>query len=268
MKIINPLRITDWPIKKFLVIVISLQLFVLGAIGLDYIGLNIPIIRPLACFVYLSFIPGVLVLRLLKMHKLSAIESLLYPIGLSISILMFVGLFINYFYPIIAISKPLSISPLIFSLTSLVLALCVLCYIKDNRFSYIEYFESKNLFSFQLLFICLLPLLSIFGTYSVNFYQNNLLLMGLLFLISFIVFLIGWSNIISEKMYPFAIFSISISLLFHISLISMYINGWDINIEYYFSNLVKLNYLWDSSCLLYTSPSPRDGLLSRMPSSA
>ena len=25
---------------------------------------------------------------------------------------------------------------------------------------------------------------------------------------------------------------------------------------------------WDSNCLLYTSPSPRDGLLSRMPSSA
>ena len=25
---------------------------------------------------------------------------------------------------------------------------------------------------------------------------------------------------------------------------------------------------WEKSCLLYTSPSPRDGLLSRMPSSA
>ena len=25
---------------------------------------------------------------------------------------------------------------------------------------------------------------------------------------------------------------------------------------------------WNSNCLLYTSPSPRDGLLSRMPSSA
>ena len=25
---------------------------------------------------------------------------------------------------------------------------------------------------------------------------------------------------------------------------------------------------WDKNCLLYTSPSPRDGLLSRMPSSA
>ena len=29
-----------------------------------------------------------------------------------------------------------------------------------------------------------------------------------------------------------------------------------------------LHYVFDTPCLLYTSPSPRDGLLSRMPSSA
>ena len=31
---------------------------------------------------------------------------------------------------------------------------------------------------------------------------------------------------------------------------------------------VLRNYTWAQVCLLYTSPSPRDGLLSRMPSSA
>src|SRR5680860_1571778 len=31
---------------------------------------------------------------------------------------------------------------------------------------------------------------------------------------------------------------------------------------------VRYPKLWDKACLLYTSPSPRDGLLSRMPSSA
>ena len=33
-------------------------------------------------------------------------------------------------------------------------------------------------------------------------------------------------------------------------------------------NLAKYNPCWGYFCLLYTSPSPRDGLLSRMPSSA
>ena len=48
------------------------------------------------------------------------------------------------------------------------------------------------------------------------------------------------------------------------------------NLHYYFTNklglyvavLSNIIELWDSTCLLYTSPSPRDGLLSRMPSSA
>ena len=34
------------------------------------------------------------------------------------------------------------------------------------------------------------------------------------------------------------------------------------------SDLVWLNDTWIYNCLLYTSPSPRDGFLSRMPSSA
>ena len=33
-------------------------------------------------------------------------------------------------------------------------------------------------------------------------------------------------------------------------------------------NLAKINELQDNNCLLYTSPSPRDATLSRMPSSA
>ena len=42
------------------------------------------------------------------------------------------------------------------------------------------------------------------------------------------------------------------------------------NIENYLSEKFQLNYALFvlSICLLYTSPSPRDGLLSRMPSSA
>ena len=34
------------------------------------------------------------------------------------------------------------------------------------------------------------------------------------------------------------------------------------------ATLAVINVYWCEGCLLYTSPSPRDGLLSRMPSSA
>ena len=40
------------------------------------------------------------------------------------------------------------------------------------------------------------------------------------------------------------------------------------NVPYKQAHLNHPSTIWARSCLLYTSPSPRDGLLSRMPSSA
>ena len=38
--------------------------------------------------------------------------------------------------------------------------------------------------------------------------------------------------------------------------------------ELHAKGLISMGTLWSASCLLYTSPSPRDATLSRMPSSA
>ena len=49
---------------------------------------------------------------------------------------------------------------------------------------------------------------------------------------------------------------------------ALLVEGWNIGWEDWFNK--KKDYVFDflTPCLLYTSPSPRDGLLSRMPSSA
>ena len=45
--------------------------------------------------------------------------------------------------------------------------------------------------------------------------------------------------------------------------------AWEsLDMEAVLQNWHEDGYLWSMICLLYTSPSPRDGLLSRMPSSA
>ena len=43
---------------------------------------------------------------------------------------------------------------------------------------------------------------------------------------------------------------------------------WGIGATSYRGTHITVDLLWANVCLLYTSPSPRDGLLSRMPSSA
>ena len=246
---INLLQINDLDIKSFLKIILAIQFAIWGVIGLDAVGLQIPILRQLIGFIYLTFIPGIIILRILKLHKLGNIETLLYTVGLSIATLMFTGLFMNTVYPLFGISGPISLVPLIITISAIVLVLCVLCYMRDKDFSNPSFIDIKNVLSSPALFLCLIPFLSIFGTYLVNFHHNNILLMFLIVIIALIVILIAFDKFIPKNLYPLAVFIIAISLLYHKSLISMYLTGWDIHHEYYLCNLVKMNGIWDSTIL-------------------
>lgn len=245
MKVKNPFKMNDWDIKSFLIVIFSIQLIMWGAIGLDLIGLKIPILRQLIGFLYLTLVPGFLILRILNLHKMNTIETLMYTIGLSLSILMILGFLINILYPHIGISKPISFTSLIITISVFILFLCILCYIKDKNFSNPSYIITDGVDSPIILFFLLIPFLSVIGTYFVNYHKDNLLLMIMIFIISLIVLLIGYSGYIPEKLYPFLIWLISISLIWHVTLISSYINIGDIVNEYHYADTIVKNSYWD-----------------------
>lgn len=237
----------DWGIKRFFKLILTLQLAFWGVIGLAGINLQVPILRPLVGFIYLTFVPGILILRILKLHKLGNIETVVYTVGLSLATLMFTGFLINRSYPLFGISKPLSLVPLTSTISFVVIALCVICYVRDKDFSDFSYIDLKDMLSPPFLFLCLIPFLSIFGTYLVNFYHNNIILMFLMVIIVMIVVLISFDKFFPKNLFPFAIFIISIAILYHESLISSYFTGTDHYREYYFSNLALINSYWDST---------------------
>ena len=245
MQINNPLQMNDWGIKKVLKVVLAIQFAVWGVIGLEVIGLQIPIVRQLISFIYLTFVPGILILRILRLHKLGNIETLLYTVGLSIAALMFIGFLMNMIYPFFGISRPISTTFLILTISMVVLGLCYISYKSDRDFSDPSFIEVENVLSSPALFLCLIPFLSIFGTYMVNFHQDNTILMFLIIVLAIIVVIVTFDKFIPKKMYPSAVFVIAISLLYHRSLISMYLCGWDVQFECYLCNLVKINSIWD-----------------------
>jgi uncharacterized membrane protein len=202
MQINNPLQMNDWEIKKFLKVVLAIQFMLWGVIGLDAVGIQIPILRQLIGFIYLTFIPGIIILRILKLHKLGDIETLLYTVGLSIATLMFTGLFMNTVYPLFGISGPISITPLIITISVVVLVLCVISYIRDKDFADPRYIDVKDVLSPPALFLCSIPFLSIFGTYLVNFHHNNIILMFLIVLIALIAILIAFDKFIMVLVMP------------------------------------------------------------------
>jgi uncharacterized membrane protein len=243
LKIEDPFQISDWGIKKTLSIVISLQLALWGLVELDNLGFHIPILRQLIAFIYLTIIPGILILRIFNVHKLGSTTTLLYSIGLSISAIMLTGFSLNVICPFLGIDDPLSLNILLLTFGIVIIFLSLLSYIYDRSSHEPNFLDLKDVISpFAMVFL-FLPFLSIFSTYYLNYYDSNWLQMALLFIIALSpIFIIKW---LPEKYYPIAIFSVSLSLLYHTSLISNYIWGSDINAEYYFSQLVFENFKWD-----------------------
>ncbi|MFC1918748.1 DUF2206 domain-containing protein [Chloroflexota bacterium] len=245
MRIINPIQINDWGIRRFLSVVLTIQLLLWGLLGLEALGLPIPVIRQIVSFIYLLYIPGILIIRILKLHRLGTIETLLYSVGLSIATIMFTGAVINTVYPPMGISSPISLISLTITMSAIIPILSVIAYCRDKDFSDLDNISVSGLFSPQVLFLLLLPFISIIGTILVNSYHNNIILMVLIAVIAVVVILVGFNKLIPKNLYPLAVFVIGLSLLFHRSLISMYITGFDIHHEYYLTNLVITNGSWD-----------------------
>jgi uncharacterized membrane protein len=255
MKIDNPFQLNDWSIKKFLGTVLAIQVMVWLVTGLAAIGFGSPAIRPLVTLVYLLFIPGVIILRLLGLHRLGSIETLLYSVGLSLATVMFIGLVLNGVLPLLGVTRPISTIPFLTTISVLVLILSAVSCARDRGPAAPSHIDIEWLFSPWTLFLLLIPFLSIFGTYLVNLNGNNVLLMLLITVIVLTVLMISF-GLIPKNLYPLAIFAIAVSLLLQRSLISMYISGTDIHLEYYQANLVITDGYWNP-----TSASLLNGML-------
>jgi len=207
---------------------------------------NIPIARQAVGFFYLTFIPGMIILKILKLNETDTIGKILFSVGLSIAFLMIIGLLVSELGTLAGISNPLSIVPLMILLNSVILLLGFLGYLreKDFRFSLTEN-GKLSLFTFFMLG---LPLLSVVGAIWVNSFGNNFILLSMIVIISGIVILIILSKRrIQTKHYPLAILVIAIALLFHSSLISSYIYGHDIHFEYYVFKSTQNDSHWNST---------------------
>ena len=207
--------------------------------------LNIPFLRQILGFLFLTFLPGLLILQILKSDKQEIIETILYSVGLSVAFLMFVGFFMNMLYPLFGISKPISTLPLMITISIILLILSIIGYLKNKDFLISIPLNVKELFSPSVLFLVLLPILSVLGAYLVSFYGNNTILILLIILISLTVVL-AMFDIIHAKLFPLAIVMIALALLFHHAFISFHLcGGGDVGWEYYFSILTLENSLWD-----------------------
>ena len=238
-----------WKSRRFFIIIAAIQVAVLVLLGLHALNLTVPFVTQLVGFIYLTFIPGVIILRLFRLRKMGLLKTLLFSSALSVVFLMIMGLITNEAYPLFGISAPLSLASLLVTVSLLMIVLGFIAYVRDRKIPSQEIDkQSKTSISFiPLLFLILLPLLSILGTQIVNKYDNNIVLILMLCLVGTVPVLVIFTKLIPEKYHSLAVASVALCLVYHISLISNYLIGWDLNTEYQLANQVLLNSRWNPS---------------------
>lgn len=247
MQINHPLRLNDWNIRQFLGTILTLQAAVLLLAWYDPAGTRLPLIGQLITLVYLVFVPGVLVLRALKLHGTGAVNTLLYSVGLSLATMMLVGVALDTFLPMAGYARPIALLPLTAAMAVFVLAMCVVCYVRDRDYKGNATVEAGELIKPQALLLLLVPFLAVFGTYLMNHNADNVLLLLLIAAVATIALLVGFTNIIPKELFALAIFVIALALLFHNSLISDSLIGWDVHQENYRAESVVSNGVWNTS---------------------
>ena len=222
--------------RNELVIIVLMHLLLYVAIGFD-----IPVFRQVVAFVYLSVVPGFALLKVLKLRQISAFDTLLFSVGLSIASSMFVGLLVNTLFPLIGILQPLTLIPLATVLGFYTLLL----YFIGSRHELLEPLTAKSWRAINLdtrtVVLTLPPILSIIGAV----YGNVPILLIMLVITGTIMFLsISFERFVPAKLFPITIFAVSAALALHFSLISQHIIGYDAPLEYYVFKTTELSSHW------------------------
>jgi uncharacterized membrane protein len=196
---------------------------------------DIPFLRQILGFITLTILPGIFMLGVIKLDKsIGLLDKFVLSIGLSYSYIIFSGLIINWFYPYLGYNRPISYDSLMFTVNVSLINLGALAYLRKGLqpigISLRLYPREKALLIMPSIF----PILSVLGIYMMNLKNDNNLLMILFFLIpAYVLFIGSIHRSVPERIYPMAIFFISVSLVLIFGLRSDHLIGADIHNEYY-----------------------------------
>jgi len=189
----------------------------------EQVGVDVPIVRETLAFVYLTFVPGYLLYRLLGISPKYRSEAILYTVGLSLTSLMVIGVVVNFGLRAAGFAQPISELTVVVSVALVVLLIGAMLNPAESSTRTIR-INLDDLWSPLSLSLALLPFVGIFGGLALTWYDTNLVLLGLYAVVAVIPLLAirGW---IPTRYYPAVLWAVGLSLLFQNTLSGQYL-GW------------------------------------------
>lgn len=209
-------------------------------------------LRGILSFVFLTFIPGLLIILMLKVKKLDFWEYLIYTVGLSLAFIMFTGVGINWILPWLNITKtPLSLIPLLIGFNIILSIIWIIAFIRNRdilvhmKFPKID-FLNVLFFLIPLVF----PVLSIFGAILLNNGGSNHLTISMLSSVcAYVFFVVIFRNKLNKNIYPLALFLIIFALITMGSMRSWYISHTDATLERHYAYKALTEQIWGNNVI-------------------
>ena len=153
--------------RTFILLLFIFQLLTIESIFFDY-----PILRVIFGFVYLSIIPGIVILLLLRIKD---IKSYLLTIPLSIVFVSVIGLIINQFSMFIGITEPISFYPMVLFLVLLTAIMTTILYVKQEFYVITLQCEEFSNLDKLVVILSITAVALIYSSVLLNGYNSNVL---------------------------------------------------------------------------------------------
>jgi uncharacterized membrane protein len=200
-------------------------------------------------FLCLAFLPGVALLRTLRITPRTYSTGVLYSFGLSVLVLILSGLVANQLLPVSGVDRPLEFWRALGmwgSVTALIIATGILTNSRAVRLPKWSIKKVPKLAWLLFLFSILLPCIATAGAFRLNNGGDGTFAMATLVLATgFIACIVLVRRRLSDGLLTWLIFSIGLTLLLMTSLRGWDILGHDIEREFRVYTLTHMHALWD-----------------------
>ncbi len=203
-------------------------------------------------YLYMLTAPGFFLLPFIVKKKLPFGLGIAFSVAVSLFCLMLIGLGLNTFLPMLGLSTPLSLIPLLIAFDILIMVLFTLNAIYDKEF--IIEVPHLNLKSWIVVgSLALIPILATLGSIILNNHGTELLTMTSLILIGVLMLVVLFDkDKLDPTVAPISLFLMSLGLLLMNSMRGWFITGHDILLEYHVFVLTTEAHRW--SMAFYQDP--------------
>lgn len=214
----------------------------ISIVALASVLLDLSVLRQTIGFIFLSFVPGFLVLKILRISKRDSVTTILMSFGLSITLLSLLGLCVNGFGLALDFLHPLSFYPMVVTVFGSTLFLLLFCVGQRDVKAYSSVLRNVSLG--RVLKLSPIVGLAVLAAFGAVYHIVPLLLIAIVGIAVSLAVIVLFGQRFSGQELLVIILLFSIALLLHTVLVSKYFVGSDIFLEFHVFKLTDINNAW------------------------